>query len=1155
MRVLVPLKQGDEESEDYNNRKQKQKNGKSKRESPKEAASKQAPDTATNKAAKKRKLRDDTRHTGSALPAASASSTPGEDKGCTVIKEGNGDHHHPEQASNPSSSKDPPKLGGGAAVAVAVSFEDSAVATASTVTAAATAAASVAVTHDRHNNSNSNTESKERHEQEQEQENVVGGKKDQPNTASSPPSPPPTTANQEAPKSTLLQRNTDRKDRKAEATGETEIDIEPDPSRKSAAVNEPGEELASATLGSAASPNTCADTGTNSSVPSSTSSSKGRRQQESSRNTAESPRQQLRLPRQHNENDTPNSYDVGSHEIPAPAKLKLATHREHCATETGAATSATATATTTATANQASVAASFATEKPLKLPPPPVATTQTAAAASTTTTNQKETSQHGTDVTAERDRKRKALPKRTSESVRKASSICSLKDSPVVKRAKRKETGHSASHHRSNETATAIRAAPCGTSELTAKQLPTRSSTRLAPAHSSLSLPLPLPLTANQSSIPAAAATNTSKPAPSIALAAGSSTTRSAANRHHSKQSQHSYASNPETRKHTRRSEIEEAQKNKKKPPAAEAPQPINPGDLKPAARRSTRISKRSTSTLSITSNHNSGNINHSSSISNKNDNMGLYVRRPSSERDDDYRDMPEHDAPNTPSTRSSASSSASGSAHHRMDPYHHQHHPDSIIHHHAHDDPTTMTSTDARDHTVPNEDFVLELKKSGLEIREQDGDGNCLFRAISLQIYGDPSMHDDVRKQCLDFMERDQEHFAQFVTGEPFEEYVQRKRKDGVHGNNPEIQAISELFNRPVEVYCPENGAQPINIFHADYKTGDAPIRLSYHDGNHYNAVVDPLVPTAGLGLGLPDLQPGLADRMQVAKAVAESDKAADQEHLQKVMKKSEDDELQRAIKESSLSVEHMYNKQAMNLSDVDATYFEMEQAVLEQSLRDQGHTDASAAALASLKLQATDSKPAETKRSAISPAPTTHRHMMTRSSSVASGVAAASVAARTPIRPVSMIDGTAAVRLGNNNDMIGTSRNRDRNSRQPAMDAATVVTNGSGSGISSSASAAAMHPSAAAASVASMPSAASAMASSMDDASTSTSLMSMAADQEYPETVQELAMNGFPLQKVIKAYELLGDNFDELLVFLMSTTSETSATSGAASGATGSS
>lgn len=39
-----------------------------------------------------------------------------------------------------------------------------------------------------------------------------------------------------------------------------------------------------------------------------------------------------------------------------------------------------------------------------------------------------------------------------------------------------------------------------------------------------------------------------------------------------------------------------------------------------------------------------------------------------------------------------------------------------------------------------------------------------------------------------------------------------------------------------------------------------------------------------------------------------------------------------------------------------------------------------------------------------------------------------------------------------------------------------------------------------------------------------------------EYPPTVQELVMNGFELRKVVHAYELIGDDFNDLLGFLMS-------------------
>ena len=44
-------------------------------------------------------------------------------------------------------------------------------------------------------------------------------------------------------------------------------------------------------------------------------------------------------------------------------------------------------------------------------------------------------------------------------------------------------------------------------------------------------------------------------------------------------------------------------------------------------------------------------------------------------------------------------------------------------------------------------------------------------------------------------------------------------------------------------------------------YKTDNEPIRLSYHCGVHYNSIIDPWRPTAGHGLGFPDLEPGVND------------------------------------------------------------------------------------------------------------------------------------------------------------------------------------------------------------------------------------------------------------------------------------------------------
>ncbi len=45
------------------------------------------------------------------------------------------------------------------------------------------------------------------------------------------------------------------------------------------------------------------------------------------------------------------------------------------------------------------------------------------------------------------------------------------------------------------------------------------------------------------------------------------------------------------------------------------------------------------------------------------------------------------------------------------------------------------------------------------LDVAAVDEDRNCLFRVVSLQVYGDASVHAKVRRRCLDYMEAEAEH------------------------------------------------------------------------------------------------------------------------------------------------------------------------------------------------------------------------------------------------------------------------------------------------------------------------------------------------------------------------------------------------------------
>ncbi|XP_011255478.1 OTU domain-containing protein 5-B isoform X5 [Camponotus floridanus] len=165
---------------------------------------------------------------------------------------------------------------------------------------------------------------------------------------------------------------------------------------------------------------------------------------------------------------------------------------------------------------------------------------------------------------------------------------------------------------------------------------------------------------------------------------------------------------------------------------------------------------------------------------------------------------------------------------------------------------------------------FEKRLKKKGLIIKKMAEDGACLFRAVADQVYGDQEMHGIVRKHCMDYISSNQEFFSHFVA-EDFSTYVDRKRQEYVHGNHIEMQAMSEMYNRSIQLYS--YSTEPINIFHTMVESDNEPIRLSYQRNSHYNSIVDPFKATIGVGLGLPSYNPGAADRALISDAVRQSE------------------------------------------------------------------------------------------------------------------------------------------------------------------------------------------------------------------------------------------------------------------------------------------
>lgn len=100
------------------------------------------------------------------------------------------------------------------------------------------------------------------------------------------------------------------------------------------------------------------------------------------------------------------------------------------------------------------------------------------------------------------------------------------------------------------------------------------------------------------------------------------------------------------------------------------------------------------------------------------------------------------------------------------------------------------------------------QLKAMGLYAANTLGDGNCLFRALSDQLYGNPNHHLALRHQCCEFLATQSDRFRLFVDEDSvpggFEGHVASMRIPGTYGTHIELSALANLFKRPIKVVQP---------------------------------------------------------------------------------------------------------------------------------------------------------------------------------------------------------------------------------------------------------------------------------------------------------------------------------------------------------------
>ncbi|KAL4948118.1 hypothetical protein BDW69DRAFT_177053 [Aspergillus filifer] len=192
-----------------------------------------------------------------------------------------------------------------------------------------------------------------------------------------------------------------------------------------------------------------------------------------------------------------------------------------------------------------------------------------------------------------------------------------------------------------------------------------------------------------------------------------------------------------------------------------------------------------------------------------------------------------------------------------------------------------TRTKTDTESLVLPS------LTQLGLYALPTEGDGNCLYYALSDQLYGDFNHADHIRTRLADHIFENREYFMSFIApagGErraprraaaeaarsnycssssssaspapppstkdkerSFDSKVAESRKNGVWGGAEEIQAFCQSFKKDVNVYT-AYGIQNFRDVHAPQDEHRETIHIAFHDFHHYSSVRHTEGPHTGL-------------------------------------------------------------------------------------------------------------------------------------------------------------------------------------------------------------------------------------------------------------------------------------------------------------------
>lgn len=105
----------------------------------------------------------------------------------------------------------------------------------------------------------------------------------------------------------------------------------------------------------------------------------------------------------------------------------------------------------------------------------------------------------------------------------------------------------------------------------------------------------------------------------------------------------------------------------------------------------------------------------------------------------------------------------------------------------------------------------ILAIRTDGLKVQQHAmiGDGNCLFRSVSYQLYGTQDRHPEVRQQCVEQLAAERAQYSLYYdTEEEFDKYVENMTQPCTWGDEIALKAMCDKLKFVAYVLTSTMGA-----------------------------------------------------------------------------------------------------------------------------------------------------------------------------------------------------------------------------------------------------------------------------------------------------------------------------------------------------------